>query len=60
MLADALDRLPADYREVIVLRHLEGISFVEIATLMERSEDSVQKLWVRGLARLRQEMGAQA
>lgn len=58
MLADALDRLPPDYREVIVLRHLEGIPFVEIAARMERSEDSVQKLWVRGLARLRQEMGA--
>lgn len=60
MLADALDRLPADYREVIVLRHLEGIPFVAIAERMGRSEDSVQKLWVRGLARLRQEMGAQA
>ena len=59
MLADALDRLPADYREVIVLRHLEGIPFVAIAARMGRSEDSVQKLWVRGLARLRQEMGAQ-
>ncbi len=58
MLADALDRLPTDYREVIVLRHLEGIPFVEIASRMGRSEDSVQKLWVRGLARLRQEMGA--
>jgi RNA polymerase sigma-70 factor (ECF subfamily) len=60
MLADALDRLPEDYREVIVLRHLESIAFAEIATRMGRSEDSVQKLWVRGLARLRQEMGATA
>jgi len=57
MLADALNRLPDDYREVIVLRHLEGISFAEVARRMERSEDSVQKLWVRGLARLRREMG---
>jgi RNA polymerase sigma-70 factor, ECF subfamily len=60
MLADALSRLPADYREVIVLRHLEGIAFAEIAGRMQRSEDSVQKLWVRGLARLRHEMGVEA
>ena len=57
MFADALDRLPADYREVIVLRHLEGIPFAEISGRLGRSEDSVQKLWVRGLARLRTEMG---
>ena len=57
MLADALNRLPEDYRDVIVLRHLEGISFGEVAERMGRSEDSVQKLWVRGLARLRREMG---
>ena len=27
LLADALEQLPEDYREVIVLRHLEGLSF---------------------------------
>lgn len=58
MLADALSRLPADYRDVIVMRHLEGIAFAEIAARIGRSEDSAQKLWVRGLARLREEMGA--
>jgi RNA polymerase sigma-70 factor, ECF subfamily len=60
MLADALDRLPADYREVIVLRHLEGVPFAQISQRLGRSEDSVQKLWVRGLARLRTEMGIEA
>lgn len=57
MLADAISRLPPDYRQVIVLRHLEGITFSEIAQRIGRSEDSAQKLWVRGLARLREEMG---
>jgi RNA polymerase sigma-70 factor (ECF subfamily) len=57
LLADALEKLPADYREVIVLRHLEGLAFPEVARRMERSEDSVQKLWLRGLARLRQVFG---
>jgi RNA polymerase sigma-70 factor (ECF subfamily) len=39
-------------REVIVLRHLEGLRFAEVARRMERTVSSVQKLWVRALARL--------
>ena len=53
LLADALARLPADYQEVIVLRHLEERPFAEVAARMGRTEDAVQKLWVRALARLR-------
>lgn len=56
LLADALARLPDDYREVIILRHLEELTFPEVAARMDRSLDSVQKLWVRALARLRQLM----
>jgi RNA polymerase sigma-70 factor (ECF subfamily) len=54
LLAQALARLPEEYRDVVVLRHLEELSFPEVAGRMERSVDSVQKLWVRALARLRQ------
>ena len=57
LLADALGALPDDYREVLVLRHLEGLTFPEVAERMGRSLDSVEKLWMRGLARLRQVMG---
>jgi len=57
MLADALARLSDDYREVIILRHLEGLTFPEVAKSMNRSEDSVQKLWVRALANLRRTLG---
>lgn len=53
ILADALERLPEDYREVIILRHLEGISFGEVARRMGRTEDSTKKVWLRALARLR-------
>ena len=55
LLAEALARLPEDYREAIVLRHLEGLTFPEVARRMGRSEDSVQKLWVRALASLRRD-----
>jgi RNA polymerase sigma-70 factor (ECF subfamily) len=58
LLADALEQLPDDYREVLVLRHLEGLTFPEVARRMGRSLDSVEKLWMRGLARLRQVMGS--
>jgi RNA polymerase sigma-70 factor, ECF subfamily len=35
MLHDALDELPVNFREVLVLRELEGISYKEIAEVME-------------------------
>jgi RNA polymerase sigma-70 factor (ECF subfamily) len=54
LLAAALARLPEEYREVVVLRHLEELPFPEVAARMGRTVDSVQKLWVRALARLRQ------
>ncbi|WP_227254587.1 sigma-70 family RNA polymerase sigma factor [Frigoriglobus tundricola] len=57
LFADALGRLPADYREVIVLRHLEALPFAAVAERMGRSVDSVEKLWLRALARLRVEVG---
>jgi RNA polymerase sigma-70 factor (ECF subfamily) len=57
ILADALERLPEDYRQVLVLRHLEERSFPEIAHLMQRTIDSVKNLWARALARLRQTLG---
>ena len=57
LLANALRNLPADYGEVIVLHHLEGLTFPEVARRMGRSLDSVKKLWVRSLARLRDTLG---
>ncbi len=57
LVANALGRLPDDYREVLVLRHLEGLTFPQVADRMGRSVDAVEKLWLRGLARLRREFG---
>jgi RNA polymerase sigma-70 factor (ECF subfamily) len=53
LLADALNQLPDDYREVLILRHLEELSFPDVASRMGRSLDSVKNLWTRALARLR-------
>lgn len=57
LLAEALDRLPEDYREVIILRHLEGLTFPEAAGRMGRTVASVKNLWVRALALLRRSFG---
>lgn len=59
LLADALGRLPADYREVIVLHHLEQLTFLEVARHMERSVDGTKKLWARSLAALRRTLGGE-
>jgi RNA polymerase sigma-70 factor (ECF subfamily) len=57
LLADALGRLPEDYRAVVILRQLQGLSFPEVARSMSRSVDSVKKLWARALAQLRDSLG---
>jgi RNA polymerase sigma-70 factor (ECF subfamily) len=56
LLAEALRRLPEDYREVFVLRNLEHVPIEEIATRMGRSPNAVRKLWSRALLALRQEL----
>jgi RNA polymerase sigma-70 factor (ECF subfamily) len=58
LLADALHALLPDYREVIILRNLEGLTFPQVAERMGRSLDSVEKLWVRALVQLRRNLGS--
>ena len=53
LVAGALARLPKDYARVLVLRHLEGLSYVEIADRMGRTAEAVKKLWARALVMLR-------
>ena len=60
ILAAALDKLPDDYREVIIRRELEGQTLVQIAMQMERSEDSVRKLWARAVLKMRRLMGEES
>jgi RNA polymerase sigma-70 factor (ECF subfamily) len=58
--ADAIRRglaqLPDDYRQVIVWRHQEHLSFEEIAERLQRSVPAVRKLWARAVDRLEKEM----
>jgi RNA polymerase sigma-70 factor (ECF subfamily) len=52
-LAMAIEQLAPDYRRVIDLRNLEGLSFAEVSEKMGRSVDSVEKLWSRAVGKLR-------
>ena len=60
VLARALERLPDDYRTVLVLRHLEGLAHEEVARRMGRQSGAVRMLWVRALAKLRTAMAAES
>ena len=51
--ADHLAELPDHYREVIVLRNLEGLSFNEVAQKMGRTSQATRQLWTRAIRRLR-------
>ena len=48
----ALEKLPADYRTVFVLRNIEHIPFNEIAVRLGRSPGAVRVLWTRAMQRL--------
>ena len=47
-LRQALEELPDDQREVLVLRHIVGLSPMEIATALDKTESSVHGLHHRG------------
>jgi RNA polymerase sigma-70 factor (ECF subfamily) len=56
LLANALDRLPDDYREAFIRRTLEHVPFETIAAEMDRSVGAVRMLWTRAVKRLTQMM----
>ena len=55
-LKEALETLPDDQREVLVLRHLAGLSPTEIADHTGRTESSIHGLHHRGRRALRAEL----
>ena len=51
-LNDAINELPAQYREVLQLRNLQGCSFSEVAKQMSRSVPAAKMLWARAIKQL--------
>lgn len=58
ILADQLAQMRPEYREVIVLRHLEGLPFKEIAERTHRTSGAARMLWLRAVNQLRQQLDA--
>ncbi len=52
-----VDRLPPDYRTVLVLKEIEGFKNREIAEILQISLDNVKVRLHRARARLKQELG---
>jgi len=55
-LLEALARLPEHYRQVVSLRNIELLTYVEIGQRMTCSTDSARKLWDRAIRNLTSEL----
>lgn len=51
----AIDRLPEEYRQAILLRTWEGRSFGEVGTILNRSAEAARKLWFRAVEMLKED-----
>lgn len=52
--ANQLAKLRPEYRDVIVLRNLQGLSFDEIAERMDRKSGAIRMLWLRAIEKFKQ------
>ena len=50
----AIDRLPDEFREILVLRHLEGLSYKEIADVTQLAPGTVMSRLARARAKLKE------
>jgi RNA polymerase sigma-70 factor (ECF subfamily) len=53
VLADRLAELPSQYREVLILRNIQGLTFEEAASRLDRSLGATRMLWLRAIEKLR-------
>jgi RNA polymerase sigma-70 factor (ECF subfamily) len=56
---DALDSLPAEWRDVLLLTELAGMTYPEIAAALRIAEGTVGSRRTRALARLRERLDVQ-
>lgn len=56
-LMDIIQELPHDRQQLIILKHVEGLTNKEIGTIMERTEGAIKALYHRTLVSLRDEYG---
>ena len=53
-LLDQLDKLPENYREVLILRYIDGMAVQDIATLLNEKETNISMRIARALSKLKE------
>ena len=53
---EAIEKLPSEYQDVIHYRNIEGLSFTEVAQLMNRNFDAVRMLYHRAIKLLTKQL----
>lgn len=51
---ERINKLPAHYRDVLLLRHIEELSFDDVAQRLGKSAGAVRMIWLRALEQLRE------
>jgi RNA polymerase sigma-70 factor (ECF subfamily) len=54
LIKEAMDQLPAEFREILVLRHQEGLSYKEIADIAQIPPGTVMSRLARARAKLKE------
>jgi RNA polymerase sigma factor (sigma-70 family) len=58
LITEAMDALPAEFREIVVLRHQEGLSYKEIADIAQIPPGTVMSRLARARAKLKEYLAA--
>src|SRR3989440_1222682 len=58
LIKNAMDELPAEFREILILRHQEGLSYKEIADIAQIPPGTVMSRLARARAKLKEYLAA--
>ena len=58
LIREAMDELPAEFREIVTLRHQEGLSYKEIADIAQIPPGTVMSRLARARAKLKEYLAA--
>jgi RNA polymerase sigma factor (sigma-70 family) len=58
LIKEAMDELPAEFREILILRHQEGLSYKEIADIAQLPPGTVMSRLARARAKLKEYLAA--